>query len=374
MDNNNTPAAPTNEPQATPNTPAAPTNEPQAATTSASKKKTPAANPFASSQLTTIILIVVAALLLIGMVVAIIIGFCQKRPDQTIQGEAETTDYRLSSKVASRVLELRVKEGDFVRKGDTLAILEAPEIDARLSQANAAYSAATAMEEKANNGTRAEQIQAAYEQWQKARAGLDIARKTYNRVDTLFAHGVLPDQKRDEARAQYDAAIATEKAARSQYDMAINGARREDKEAATAQAQRAHGAIQEVRSYVRETVLTASADGQITEIFPEVGELVGSGAPVMNVQVVDDVWFTFNIREDLLTELKVGTKVDIYLPSKGKSYPARITRIKEVGDFATWKATKEQDAFDLKVFEVKVVPLHPIDGVYSGMSAVLNKR
>lgn len=327
-----------------------------------------------STNKSTIILIIVASLLLAAMIVAIIIGFCQKRPEQTIQGEAESTDYRLSSKVVSRVLELRVKEGDFVKKGDTLVILEAPDIDAKLSQANAAYSAASAMEQKANNGTRTEQIQGAYEQWQKARAGLDIARKTYNRVDTLFAHGVLPDQKRDEARAQYDAAIATEKAARSQYDMAINGARREDKEAAAAQAQRAHGAIQEVSSYVKETVLTASASGQVTEIFPEVGELVGAGAPIMNVQVVDDVWFVFNIREDLLTDLKVGTVVDIYLPSKDKSYPARITRIKEVGDFATWKATKEQDDYDLKVFETKVVPLHKIDGVYDGMSAVLKKR
>lgn len=327
-----------------------------------------------STNKTTILIIVIASLLLVAMIGAIIIGFCQKRPEQTIQGEAESTDYRLSSKVVSRVSELRVKEGDYVKKGDTLVILEAPDIDAKLSQANAAYSAATAVEEKANNGTRREQIQSAYEQWQKARAGLDIARKTYNRVDTLFAHGVLPDQKRDEARAQYDAAIATEKAARSQYDMAINGARIEDKNAARAQAQLAHGAIQEVSSYVKETVLTASASGQVTEIFPEVGELVGAGAPIMNVQVVDDVWFIFNIREDLLTELKVGTVVDIYLPSKAKTYPARITRIKDVGDFATWKATKEQDGFDLKVFEVKAVPLKKIDGVYDGMSAVLKKK
>lgn len=320
--------------------------------------------------------ILAAALVLVGIiVVTIVVGLSlPERPD-IIQGQAETTDYRLSSKVPARVLEIRVEEGDRVRRGDTLVVLEAPDIRAKLSQAEAAYAAAQAQEQKAQNGTRREQVQQAYEMWQKARAGMEVAEKTYRRIDNLYKKGVMAEQKRDEARAQYEAMAATEKAARSQYDMAVNGARTEDKLAAGAQVQRAQGAISEVASYVDETVLLATADGVVTEIFPEPGELVGTGAPIMNVSCTDDVWFTFNIREDLLPGLTVGTETEVCLPAFDKRIPVRITRMKDVGTFAVWKATKALDGFDLKTFEVRARPLHPeeLADVRSGMSVIMEK-
>lgn len=320
--------------------------------------------------------ILAAALVLVGIIlITIIVGLSLPEHPDIIQGQAETTDYRLSSKVPARVREIRVEEGDRVHRGDTLVILEAPDIRAKLSQAEAAYAAAQAQEQKAQNGTRQEQVQQAYEMWQKARAGMEVAEKTYRRIERLFESGVMAEQKRDEARAQYEAMAATEKAARSQYDMAVNGARIEDKTAAGAQVLRAQGAISEVASYMDETVLLASADGVVTEIFPEPGELVGTGAPIMNVSCTDDVWFTFNIREDLLPGLTVGTETEVYLPAFDKRIPVRITKWKDVGTFAVWKATKALDGFDLKTFEVKARPLHPEDlkDVRSGMSAIMEK-
>lgn len=320
--------------------------------------------------------ILVAALVLVGVIIVVIIaGLTMPEHPEIIQGQAETTDYRLSSKVPARVLEFRVKEGDRVKRGDTLVILEAPDIRAKLSQAEAAYSAARAQEQKAQNGTRQEQVQQAYEMWQKARAGMDVAEKTYNRVNRLFEQGVMAEQKRDEARANYDAMVSTEKAARAQYDMALNGARREDKAAAGAQVERARGAIKEVSSYVDETVLLAPADGEVTEIFPEPGELVGTGAPIMNVACTDDVWFTFNIREDLLPGLETGTQTEVYLPALDKRIPVKITRMKDVGSFAVWKATKALDGFDLKTFEVEARPLNPAETakVRSGISAIMER-
>ncbi len=318
--------------------------------------------------------ILAMALVLIAVIVVIItVGLFRTTKEETLEGQAETTDYRLSSKVPARVLEIRVKEGDFVHRGDTLVVLEAPDVEAKLSQANAAYSAAKAMEEKAHNGARQEDIQAAYEMWQKSKAAVDVTEKTYHRVQRLFENGVKAEQKRDEAKAQYDAAIATEKAARAKYDMAVNGARKEDKSMAMAQAERAKGAIAEVNSYIKETVLTATADGQITEIFPEVGELVGTGAPIMNVSVVSDVWFTFNIREDKLKGYSIGTQAEVYVPAVDKTIPVRITLMKDVGSFAVWKATKALDDLDLKTFEVQAHPLKPVEGILSGMSAVLKK-
>lgn len=262
-----------------------------------------------------------------------------------------------------------------VSKGDTLVILEAPDIQAKLAQAEAAFKAARAIEQKARTGARREQIQSAYEVWQKAIAGREVAEKTYNRVNRLFENGVMAKQKRDEALANYRAMVASENAAKSQYDMAVNGTRHEDINAAEAQVSRAEGAISEVSSYVDETVLVASADGVVTEIFPEQGELVGSGAPIMNMAKLDDVWFTFNVREDMLPGLSVGQQVSVYVPAYDKNVTVKVTRIKEVGSFATWKATKALDKFDLMTFELQAYPVDPseLTGLRGGMSAIMKR-
>lgn len=317
-----------------------------------------------------------AAVIILAMVIIVIVGLCLPERAETIQGEVETTDYRVSSKVPGRVLEIRVQEGDFIHKGDTLAILEAPDVTAKLDQANALYEAAQALDEKARNGAQKEQIAGAYEMWQKAKAGLEVAEKSYKRVVNLFDKGVISEQKRDEAKAQFDAMTATEKAAKAQYEMALNGARQEDKKAANAKVKQAQGAVSEVNSYIHETILTAMADGEVTEIFPELGELVGSGAPVMNVAMTGQVSILFNVREDLLPGLTVGTEADAYLPAFDKTIRIRITRIKSVGNFAVWKATKASDGYDLKMFEVRAVPIEGTDlkDVRSGMSAILKNR
>ena len=281
----------------------------------------------------------------------------------------------MASKVPARILEIRVAEGDEVSKGDTLVVLEAPDIAAKLSQAEAAFEAAKAIEQKALTGARQEQIQSAYEVWQKAKAGREVAEKTYNRVNRLFENGVMAEQKRDEALANFRAMQANENAAKAQYDMAVNGSRNEDINAARAHVSRAEGSINEISSYVSETVLTASADGIVTEIFPEIGELVGTGAPIMNVSMADDVWFTFNVREDFLPGLTVGSEADVYVPAFDKTVTVSITRIKDVGSFATWKATKALDDYDLKTFEVRVRPVNngELLGLRGGMSAVMKR-
>ena len=316
---------------------------------------------------------VFAAVIVIAIVVLIVVGLCLPERAEFIQGQVETTDYRVSSKVPGRVLEIRVGEGDMVRKGDTLVILEAPDVSAKLDQASALYEAAQALDEKARNGAQKEQIAGAFEMWQKAKAGLDVAEKSYKRVANLFEKGVVSAQKHDEAKAQYEAMVATEKAAKSQYDMAKNGVRYEDRKAANAKVKQAEGAVSEVSSYINETVLTAMADGEVTEIFPELGELVGSGAPIMNVAMTGKVSLSFNVREDFLPGITVGVEKDAYIPAFDKTIRVRITRIKNVGDFAVWKATKASDGYDLKMFEVRAVPVEGagLKDVRSGMTAII---
>ncbi len=322
-------------------------------------------------------LVLVAAAIVVVIIIAVIIaGLSIASKPELIQGQVETGDYRVSSKVPARVLEIRVQEGDSVCAGDTLVILEAPDVEAKLAQANAAREAAEALQNKAQKGAQREQIEGAFQLWQKAKAGVEVAEKSYNRVNRLFEQGVLAEQKRDEAYAQYQAMVASERAAKSQYDMAVNGARAEDKAAAGAQVARANAAISEVNSYINETVLLAPQSGVVTEVYPEVGELVGSGAPLLNVALLNDVWFVFNVREDRLPGLTVGTQAEVYLPAFDKTVPARITRIKEVGSYAVWKATKTLDQYDLKTFEVKAVPVEEaaLAGARPGMSAILNRE
>lgn len=317
-----------------------------------------------------------AFLTLLGVIAIVSVAgfFALRKGPEIVQGQAEVTEYRVSSKVPGRILAFRVKEGQSVHAGDTLALLEAPDVQAKLEQARAAQAAAQAQSAKAQKGARSEQIQAAYELWQKAQAGLTIAEKSYKRIKNLYDQGVMSAQKLDEITAQRDASRATEKAAKAQYDMAVNGAEQEDKAAAAALVERARGAVAEVESYIDETCLIAQTDGEVSEIFPKTGELVGTGAPIMNIAVMDDLWVTFNVREDLLQGLSVGTEFTAFVPALGKDIRLKAYYLKDLGTYAAWKATKTTGQFDLKTFELRATPLEKVEGLRPGMSVILEKE
>ena len=307
------------------------------------------------------------------IIVGIIGLFTIDNEQDFIQGQVDVAEYRVSSKVPGRILEIRVKEGDYVKVGDTLAILDAPEVEAKKVQAQSAENAASALSDMAKAGARQEQIQGAFELWQQAKAGLEIAQKSYQRVQRLFDEGVLSEQKRDEAYAQYKAYEAQEKAAKSQYDMAMNGARSEEKRAAAAQVNRAKGAIQEVNSYIHETVQVAQMEGEVSNIYPKVGELVGTGSPIMTISIMSDMWGTFNVREDQLNGMKVGDKFNAFVPAFNKDLQLEVSSIKDEGSYATWKATKSNGQYDLRTFEVKARPTTKFEGLRPGMSLVIKK-
>lgn len=319
--------------------------------------------------------ILLAAIAFVGVVaITALIGyFTLGKTEETIQGQVEVTEYRVSSKVPGRILELRVKEGDYVHVGDTLAILDAPEVKAKMTQAQSAENAAAAMSEMADAGARQELIRGAYQVWQQTIAGLEIAKKSYERVQRLFDEGVMSAQKRDEAFANYKAMEAQQKAAKSQYDMATNGARKEERRAAAAQVGRAQGAVEEVRSYIHETVQLAQMEGEVSEVYPKVGELVGTGSPIMSISVMKDIWGTFNVREDQLKGLKVGDTFTAFTPAFNKNITMKVFYIKDQGSYAVWKATKSNGQYDLKTFEVKARPVQKFDGLRPGMSLIVKE-
>lgn len=320
------------------------------------------------------ILLAISAFTIVVIVVAVIGFVCfGNNDDNVIQGEVEVSEYRVSSKLPGRIAEICVTEGDFVHKGDTLAILDVPEVEAQKRAAEATQDAAKAVSEMADNGARKEQIQAAYQLWQQAVAASDITEKTYKRLQNLYNEGVISAQKRDEAFAAYKATQAQVLAAKSQYDMAKSGARNEERKAASDQANAAKNATDVVKSLLRETVQIATADGEVSEIFPKVGELVGLGSPIMSISEMNDMWGTFNIREDQLNGMKVGDTFKAYCPAFDKEIEMKVYHIKDQGSFAVWKATKTNGQYDIKTFEVKARPSKPVEGLRPGMTLIIRK-
>lgn len=307
-----------------------------------------------------------------AVAVLAIIGFLFiNKPAEILQGQAEATSVRVSGKLPGRVVDFYVREGDMVSKGDTLVHIHSSLAEAKLQQARAMETAAQAVDKKVDSGTRSQIIQSAYQVWQQAEAAVGISKKTYDRMQNLYAGGVISEQKRDEAKAAYDAAVAGAAAAKSQYELAKQGPQSEDKTQAAAMVNVAKGGVAEVESVLEDQYLVAPCDGQIDVIFPNVGELVALGAPIMNVLRVDDKWVTFNVREDKLKDLTMGKEVTVDIPALDKEAKVKIYYIRDLGSYATWHATKTTGDWDSKTFEVKARPTADLPDLRPGMTVIL---
>lgn len=290
-----------------------------------------------------------------------------------VQGEVDAKVIKVASKLVGRIADLPVHKGDAVQQGQLLYTFSSPELDAKLTQASAALKGAEAQNMKAVNGAQPEDIQAAYDMYAKAMTSVDLARKTYDRVNNLYKDGVVPAQKKDEAEAQYKASVQTANAAKATWLKARGGARTEDKAATHAMIQNAQGVIQEVNAYRKETAIYAPVNGEIADIIAEQGELVSAGYPVVTIVDLSDSWVVFNLREDLLADIKMGTIIPAKFPALGnKIVHLKITYIHALGQFATWNATKTSGDFDMKTFEVHAVPVKAVEGLRPGMSAIVN--
>nr|QIM10864.1 hemolysin secretion protein D [uncultured Muribaculaceae bacterium] len=312
-----------------------------------------------------IVLLVIAALAICGFL------FIKQGPD-TVQGQADATELRISGKLPGRVAEIFVEEGQKVKAGDTLVRIHSTLVDARLGQAQAMEQAASAANKKVDAGTRQQIISGARDLWIQAQAASGIAKKTYERMQNLFSKGVVSEQKRDEAKAAYDAAVAGEHAAKSQYELAKSGAQKEDKEAASAMVNVAKGGVNEVNALLEDQYLTAPFDGEITVIYPHVSELVATGAPIMSLQK-DDHWVVFNVRETLLKDIKMGSKIKVRIPALDQTAEVKVFYIRDLGTYANWQATKSTGDFDARTFQIKARPEKPIENLRPGMSVILEQ-
>ncbi len=313
-----------------------------------------------------VVLLIIAAMAVAGFL------FMKPGPD-TVQGQGEAEEIRISGKLPGRVAEIYVEEGERVHAGDTLVRITSTLVDAKLSQAQALEQAAAATNRGVDAGARKQVIDAARDIYTQAKTASGIAQKTYQRIQNLFEKGVVSEQKRDEAKAAYDAAKAGESAAKSQYELAASGARAEEKQASAAMLDVAKGGVKEVNALLEDQYLTAPYDGEITEIYPNVTELIATGAPIMSLQK-DDRWAVFNVRETMLKDIKVGTVLKVYIPALDKRVDMKVFYIKDMGTYANWQATKATGDYDARTFQIKARAEKPVDNFRPGMSVILEKK
>ncbi len=319
-------------------------------------------------------LLITMSVVMIAVIAVAIIGFLfLNKPEPILEGQVEGTTVRVSGKLPGRIACFYVSEGDTVQAGDTLVRIHSAIVEAQLTQAEAMKDVAQAQDKKIDAGTRRQIIQAAYELLQQAKAGVSITKKTYERMQNLYAEGVISEQKRDEAKAAYDAAVAAQGAAESQYSLAKSGAQSEDKESAAALVSAAGGGVEQVKALLEDSYLVAPYDGIIDQIYPQASELVATGAPIISLLKMDDRYITFNVREDHLNDFLMGSDIEVEIPALGmKKVGAKVYYIRDMGSYATWEASKSTGDWNTRTFEVKVRP-SDMERLRPGMSAIIRK-
>ena len=313
---------------------------------------------------------VVACLLVLG------VGFWMGThpSEEPLYGVMQAKTVDVAAKVTGRVETLPVHEGDTVSAGQLLMTLDTPEVEAKLKEVEALKSAATARQSLVDEGARPQEIRAAKAQMQRAQAGQELAQKTFNRVHALYREGLISKQKHDEALAQKKSADELLAAAKEQYDIALTGARTQEKQAATALTAQATGGVEQVESLVKEKNVTSPIASEISRIYVEIGEVAAAGLPLATLVDLSDQWAVFNIREDDMPKITKGAVLSAEIPAlNAKNVQFKVYFINPRGDYATWRATRQSSGYDLRTFEVRARPVQPVSDLRPGMSVIVNR-
>lgn len=308
----------------------------------------------------------------LALVVVVVVGLwlAWRTPAEQLQGMADADTINVAAKITARLAELKVREGDRVKAGQVLFVLDSPEVAAKEEQAHGALEAARAVADKADEGARSEDIRAAQANWKRAEAGATLAEATYQRVQNLFNEGVMTRQKRDEALAQARSSRELSNAARAQYDQALAGARDQDKRATQGQVRQAQGAVAEVNAARDEVNGRAPVAGEINKRMSDIGELVPAGYPVFTLVDIDHMWVSLNLRESQMRGLKVGSRLHGSVPALDRNADFEVYFLNPAGDYATWRATRQSSGYDVRSFEIRLRPVAPIEGFRPGMSVL----
>jgi HlyD family secretion protein len=288
----------------------------------------------------------------------------------TVQGEVTADRVDISPRVAGRIARLGADVGDKVERRSVIAELDSPQLIAALEAARAALGVARADLDRVNS-TRPETIAARRAELAAAAADVTLYQETFDRKAQLSRTGNAPQATVDEATRNLEAAIRKKESAEAALQLATTGASVQERALAAAQVKQAEAALHQREVDVTELTILAPISGQITTRVAAVGENFSAGAPLFSLIDVGHLWFTFNLREDLLAGLKIGDSFNVTVPAlKSQVIPVRVTMINVQGQYATWRATRATGDFDLRTFEVRAVPSAPVDGLRPGMSSI----
>lgn len=316
--------------------------------------------------------VLITALLILIAAVAYGVWLSVKPEPVVLQGRLEAQETDIAAKVPGRVSKIFVREGENIEAGTQLIEMDSPEITAKIKQAQAAQEAAEAVARKAEHGARPQEIEMARAQWKRAQAAAELAEVSYRRIQNLADEGLMSRQKRDEAYTSHIASREQAAAAKAQYDMARSGARSEDKQAAEAQAKQVAAKVEEAQVAREEANLKSPINGQVADIMVEEGEIVPQGVPVVTLVDNQNQWVVLNVREDHLKAFAPDKEFEATLPALGgKPIRFKVFASKVLADYATWRATRNNDGFDMRTFEIKARPIKPLNDARPGMSVLV---
>lgn len=319
-------------------------------------------------------LVVAFVAILVAIVVISVVGILADRhPTVLLQGTIEAPEVRIAGKLPGRVTEIYVSEGEWVAKGDTLIAIHSPEAEAKYHQAQAVENATRAQSNKIDEGTRREIVASAKQAWLGAKAQRTLAEKTYHRLERLWRDSVVSLQRKEEAEALYLSARAAEKAAKEQYEMAKRGAQKQDRESARYMTEAAEGSVSEVEAVLSDSHLTSPTDGVVAEIYPEVGELVGTGTPLLSIVELGEPYAVFSVREDSMPHFWLGRTLRGDVPAIATTdIEWEVFYIAPLGNYATWRTTHLSGGYDMRTFKVHIRPVGDIEGLSAGMSVLIS--
>lgn len=322
-----------------------------------------------------ILFVLFIVILLIILTLSILGIFLTKEKDIVLQGQIEADEYNISGLLPGRIEKIYVEKGEKVRKGDTLIHIVSKEVIAEYEAQKALENAASLQSEKIDAGSRNQLISITKELWEGAKSDLKLAKTTYNRIKILHEDSIVSQQRKDEAEAIYKSALAAERAAYYQYQIALEGAQEQDKATAKAMAVAAQNNSEVVKALLNDARLTSPISGEVATISLNEGELTSIGTNIITVLDIDNPYLVLNVREDLLSNFKIGGMILCYIPALGlKEVPFIINHISPLGSFATWKATKDTGGYDMRTFEIQAVPTTKLYDLRPGMSVLITVK
>jgi len=296
---------------------------------------------------------------LIAFVLALSVASCSKKSNDNIpiQGKVERDELAIVGKIAGRIDKILVQEGDFVKKGDTLAILDIPELVAKKAQAKGAVKSAAAQYDMSVQGATANQLKQLNAKKAALTEQYQFAKKSLERLEIMVQDSLIPQQQYDEVYAKYQGAKAQIIAVDAEIADVNNGVRLEQQLMALGQQDRAMGALDEVAVAENEQYIIAPQDMKIETITLKLGELALPGYTLFKGSLNETTYFRFTVPESKVNQYAIGNEVFIDVVYKNVTIKGVIKNVKQIGAYANISTAYPDYDIQDPLYEVVVNPM-----------------